>query len=102
MRRYCKSLSSALRAFEGEGWRMDIGSTHQASLDGLAFEGASKRNRPDLKVCGVLTMFSQIPRLIDSRLLPSSMPEFLSPIKTWNKSWNVSIRRRTKQRVLEN
>ena len=55
MRMYCKSLSSASRTFECEDWRMDIGSTDQASLDGLAFEGASKRNRPDLKVCGVLT-----------------------------------------------
>lgn len=29
---------------------MDIGSAHPASLDGLAFEGATKRNRPNLKV----------------------------------------------------
>jgi len=35
---------------QGEGWRVDIGSAHQASLDGLAFEGASRRNRPNLKV----------------------------------------------------
>jgi len=34
----------------GEGYRVDIGSAHSASLDGLAFEGASKRNRPVLKV----------------------------------------------------
>ena len=34
----------------GEGWRVDIGSAHSASLDGLAFEGATKRNRPNLKV----------------------------------------------------
>jgi exosome complex component RRP40 len=37
-------------ARQGEGWRVDIGSAHQASLDGLAFEGASRRNRPNLKV----------------------------------------------------
>lgn len=37
-------------ARQGEGWRLDIGSAHQASLDGLAFEGASRRNRPNLKV----------------------------------------------------
>lgn len=34
----------------GEGWRIDIGSAHFASLDGLSFEGATKRNRPNLKV----------------------------------------------------
>ncbi|KZW04395.1 hypothetical protein EXIGLDRAFT_635935 [Exidia glandulosa HHB12029] len=34
----------------GEGYRVDIGGAHPASLDGLAFEGASKRNRPMLKV----------------------------------------------------
>ncbi|KAI0315796.1 exosome complex exonuclease RRP40 [Amylostereum chailletii] len=34
----------------GEGWRVDIGAAHSASLDGLAFEGASRRNRPNLKV----------------------------------------------------
>ncbi|KAF8914870.1 hypothetical protein CPB85DRAFT_1375269 [Mucidula mucida] len=34
----------------GEGYRVDIGSAHFASLDGMAFEGASKRNRPNLKI----------------------------------------------------
>ncbi|KDR82595.1 hypothetical protein GALMADRAFT_237989 [Galerina marginata CBS 339.88] len=34
----------------GEGYRVDIGSAHFASLDGLAFEGATKRNKPSLKV----------------------------------------------------
>ncbi len=43
-------------ARQGEGWRVDIGSAHQASLDGLAFEGASRRNRPNLKVCRVLLL----------------------------------------------
>lgn len=33
-----------------EGWRVDIGAAHSANLDALAFEGASKRNRPNLKV----------------------------------------------------
>lgn len=33
---------------------MDIGAAHPASLDGLAFEGATKRNRPNLKVGSVL------------------------------------------------
>lgn len=34
----------------GEGFRVDIGGAHNASLDALAFEGASRRNRPALKV----------------------------------------------------
>ncbi|KAF8890029.1 hypothetical protein CPB84DRAFT_1785226 [Gymnopilus junonius] len=34
----------------GEGFRVDIGSAHFASLDSLAFEGATKRNKPNLKV----------------------------------------------------
>ncbi|KAI0297729.1 exosome complex exonuclease RRP40 [Russula brevipes] len=37
-------------ARQGEGWRVDIGSAHQASLDGLAFEGVTRRNRPNIKV----------------------------------------------------
>lgn len=42
----------------GEGWRVDIGSAHQASLDGYAFEGATKRNKPNLKV--LATHFSPL------------------------------------------
>ncbi|KAF8578081.1 hypothetical protein K439DRAFT_1639191 [Ramaria rubella] len=38
------------RAGGGEAYRVDIGSAHPAQLDGLAFEGATKRNRPVLKV----------------------------------------------------
>ncbi len=34
----------------GEGYRVDIGGAHMASLDGLAFEGATRRNKPNLKV----------------------------------------------------
>ncbi|KDQ62474.1 hypothetical protein JAAARDRAFT_122257 [Jaapia argillacea MUCL 33604] len=33
-----------------EGWRVDIGAAHTANLDALAFEGATKRNRPNLKI----------------------------------------------------
>jgi len=33
-----------------EGFRVDIGGPHNANLDALAFEGATKRNRPNLKV----------------------------------------------------
>lgn len=35
---------------QGEGFRVDIGSAHSANLDGLAFEGATKRNKPNLRV----------------------------------------------------
>lgn len=41
-------------ARSGDGWRVDIGSAHFALLDGLAFEGATKRNKPNLKVNRVL------------------------------------------------
>ena len=34
----------------GEGWRVDIGGPHIATLDGYAFESATKRNKPNLKV----------------------------------------------------
>ncbi|CAK5284147.1 unnamed protein product [Mycena citricolor] len=34
----------------GEGFRVDIGGAHSASLDGLAFEGATKRSRPNLRI----------------------------------------------------
>ncbi|KAF9013330.1 exosome complex exonuclease RRP40 [Cyathus striatus] len=34
----------------GESFRVDIGTAQFASLDGLAFEGATKRNKPNLKV----------------------------------------------------
>lgn len=37
-------------ARHAEGYRVDIGSSQAASLDALAFEGASKRNKPELKV----------------------------------------------------
>ncbi|KAI0345992.1 exosome complex exonuclease RRP40 [Trametopsis cervina] len=45
-----ESVIGMVIARSGEGWRVDIGSAHIASLDGLAFEGATKRNRPNLKV----------------------------------------------------
>ncbi|KAJ7095788.1 exosome complex exonuclease RRP40 [Mycena belliarum] len=38
----------------GEGFRVDIGSAHSASLDGLAFEGATKRNKPNLKIGNIV------------------------------------------------
>ncbi|KIP05183.1 hypothetical protein PHLGIDRAFT_108604 [Phlebiopsis gigantea 11061_1 CR5-6] len=49
-----ESVIGVVIARSGEGWRVDIGSAHFASLDGLAFEGATKRSRPNLKVGSVL------------------------------------------------
>ncbi|KAI0031062.1 hypothetical protein K488DRAFT_79284 [Vararia minispora EC-137] len=34
----------------GESYKVDIGAGQSALLDGLAFEGASRRNRPNLKI----------------------------------------------------
>jgi exosome complex component RRP40 len=45
-----ESVIGIVSGRSGEGWRVDIGSAHFAQLDGLAFEGASKRNKPNLKV----------------------------------------------------
>jgi exosome complex component RRP40 len=46
-----ESVIGTVIARSGENWRVDIGAAHMANLDGLAFEGATKRNRPSLKVC---------------------------------------------------
>ena len=37
-------------ARHAEGYRVDIGSAQMAALDALAFEDATKRNKPSLKV----------------------------------------------------
>ena len=37
-------------ARHAEGYRVDIGSSSMATLDALAFEGATKRSKPNLKV----------------------------------------------------
>jgi hypothetical protein len=39
-----------IMAKHAEGYRVDIGTSQPASLDGLAFEGATKRTKPNLKV----------------------------------------------------
>ena len=44
-----ESVVGVVTSRSGEGWRVDIGSAHTAYLDGLAFEGATKRNKPNLK-----------------------------------------------------
>ncbi|KAG8952876.1 exosome non-catalytic core subunit rrp40 [Tulasnella sp. 424] len=38
----------------GEGYRVDIAGAHTAYLDSLSFEGASKRNKPNLKVGAIV------------------------------------------------
>jgi len=42
-------------ARHAEGYRVDIGSAQMATLDALAFEGATKRSKPNLKVSGYVT-----------------------------------------------
>ncbi|KAJ1919415.1 exosome non-catalytic core subunit rrp40 [Mycoemilia scoparia] len=39
-----------ITAKHAEGYRVDIGSAHQATLPLLAFEGATKRNKPNLSI----------------------------------------------------
>jgi len=39
-----------MRAQQGEGWRVNIGSAYHGSLYGLVFDGASRRNWPNFKV----------------------------------------------------
>lgn len=48
-------------ARHAEGYRVDLGSAHMASLDALAFEGATKRSKPNLKVS-----CSPVPRKLTS------------------------------------
>lgn len=38
----------------GDTFRVDIGSSELASLSYLSFEGATKRNRPDVKVSFII------------------------------------------------
>ncbi|KAF9488398.1 hypothetical protein BDN71DRAFT_1477935 [Pleurotus eryngii] len=45
-----ESVIGVITLRSGEGFRVDIGSAHTASLDGLAFEGATKRNKPNPKI----------------------------------------------------
>ncbi|KAG8992904.1 exosome non-catalytic core subunit rrp40 [Tulasnella sp. JGI-2019a] len=45
-----ESVIGIVTAKSADGYRVDIGSAHTAYLDALSFEGASKRNKPNLKV----------------------------------------------------
>jgi hypothetical protein len=90
-------------ARSGEGWRVDIGSAHFALLDGLAFEGATKRNKPNLKVlCILLQPVIPIDGNSCDRLDLYYSPEFHWHTKTWSQSWNALTRRHERQTDLEN
>ena len=41
-------------AKSGDIFKVDIGGSELATLSYLAFEGATKRNRPDVKVTGII------------------------------------------------
>ncbi len=45
-----EAVVGIIRNRHSEGYRVDIGSAHPASLGALAFEGATKRNKPNLEV----------------------------------------------------
>lgn len=83
----------------GDIFKVDVGGSEQASLSYLAFEGATKRNRPNVQVSPgatagvpflpVRTGLSPSPCLTCCRwatwcLLTSSLPT-----ETWNRSWRV-------------
>jgi exosome complex component RRP40 len=44
------NVVGVVRDKQGEQYRVDIGASHTALLPFLAFEGATKRNRPNLQV----------------------------------------------------
>ncbi|KAJ3413518.1 Exosome component 3 [Chytridiales sp. JEL 0842] len=45
-----ESVVGIVRNRHAEGYRVDIGSAHPATLPALAFEGATKRNKPNFEV----------------------------------------------------
>lgn len=85
----------------GESWRVDIGSAHAALLDGLAFEGATKRNRPNLKVRWFIHISIPSTEFVDRSVRYSTLA---SPwhIKTWNLNSNVLRRKRARLLSLGN
>jgi hypothetical protein len=83
-----------------EGFRVDIGGPHNANLDALAFEGATKRNRPNLKVVSIpyfCPIFADLPRLG-----LCCTPAFPYPTRIWNRSSNVSMRKPVNHKVTVN
>lgn len=45
-------------ARHAEGYRVDLGGAHMARLDALAFEGATKRSKPNLKVGAAMSCWT--------------------------------------------
>jgi Exosome complex component RRP40, S1 domain len=89
------------RAGGGEAYRVDIGSAHPAQLDGLAFEGATKRNRPVLKV--KITLL-QTENIIDNELTRRLGRWYTHgyhwPIKIWSLNSSASTHRLENLRAL--
>ena len=86
-----------------DGYRVDIGSAHMASLDGLAFESATKRNKPNLKVQKFFVLFTKTTEtFVSFRLGLSYMQECRWRTKIWNLSWNASTHKHVKRKDLEN
>ena len=51
-----------IAARHADGYRVDIGSSQMAALDALAFEDATKRNKPELRVsCSSSKFCSAVP-----------------------------------------
>ena len=52
------NVVGVVREKQGEQFKIDIGASHIANLPFLAFEGATKRNRPNLEVLYFSPSFS--------------------------------------------
>ena len=87
-------------ARSGEGWRVDIGSANFASLDGLAFEGATKRSRPNLKVAVQIHPLTSLK--LNNRWDLSFTQEFHWRTKIWNQNWNALMHEHANQGVSAN
>jgi hypothetical protein len=88
-----------------EGYRVDIGSSQSASLDALAFEDATKRNKPDLKVIPNFLEYVHAPAepFYDlNRLARSSMLEYRWRFRSVNLKSNASTQRLGNLKGLEN
>ena len=48
----------------GDVFKVDVGGSEQASLSYLAFEGATKRNRPNVQVGLTITSYKNMARLM--------------------------------------
>ncbi len=81
---------------------MDIGTAQMATLDALAFEGATKRSKPNLKVSPHFPYNPMLRKQANSRIrsVRLSTLEYHLPIEIWNLRLNVSTQRRANQMVL--